>query len=268
MDRLRVDSVEIEYEVRGLGEPVLLIHPSLMVDGLVLPLLAQPDFASHYRVIHYYRRGYLGSSLGSEPLTIPREASDAAGLLRHLEVPNAHIVGHSMGGLIALQLAVDAPELVRSLALLEPPIRWVPSGKAAFEKANLPMLNAYRSGNKRQALEMFGDNVFGPNWQDVVERSIPGSAEQALNHMDTFIQEQPAIQAWQFGPEQAALIRQPVLSVVGTRSNRMMKEGRDLLHSWLPQTEDFDPQSNHLLQIQDPTGVAHALMEFWSRHGR
>jgi pimeloyl-ACP methyl ester carboxylesterase len=266
MEHLQIDSAVIEYQVQGKGEPVLLIPLSLVADGLGCPLFAQLELASRYQLIHYHRRGYLGSTLGSEPLTGPRQAEDAAALLRHLGVKTAHVAGHSFGGLIALQLALDAPELVHSLALLEPPLRMVPSGKAAFERINLPMLNAYRAGDKQKAVELFSDAVFGPNWQTIIAQAVPGSVAQSVRDVDTFIQEQVAFQEWQFGLKEAAAIRQPVLSVLGARSNPFMQEGRALLHSWFPQTEDLDVNATHLLQMQDPSGVAHGLAGFFSRH--
>jgi pimeloyl-ACP methyl ester carboxylesterase len=267
MEHLEVDGAIIEYQVQGTGEPVLLIPLSLVADGLGRPLLAQPELASRYQLIHYHRRGYLGSTLGTEPLTGVRQAADAAALLRHLGVKAAHIAGHSFGGLIALQLALDAQELVHSLALLEPPLRMVPSGKAAFERINLPMINAYRAGDRRKAVKLFSDVVFGPDWQTFVEQAVPGGVEQAVRDVDTFIQEQAAFQEWQFGPKEAGAITQPVLSVLGAAvNNPFMREGRALLHSWFPQTEDCDVPTTHLLQMQDPKSVALGLAEFFARH--
>ncbi len=267
MEYLEVDSAVIEYQVQGKGEPVLLIPLSIVGDGLGRPLLAQPELASRYQLIHYHRRGYLGSTLGTAPLTGPRQAADAAALLRHLGVKTAHVAGHSFGALIALQLAHDSPELVHSLALLEPPLRMVPSAKASFERVNLPMITAYRAGEKRKAVELFSDGVFGPNWQTFVEQSVPEGVEQAVRDLDTFVQEQAAFQEWQFGPKEASAMTQPVLSVLGAAvSNPFMQEGRALLHRWFPQTEDCDVPTTHLLQMQDPKGVAHALAAFFARH--
>ncbi len=266
MERLEVNGAVIEYQVHGEGEPVLLIPPGVIIDGLYRPLLLEPELASHYQLIHYRRRGYMGSTLGSEPLTIACQASDAAALLEHLGVKTAHVAGHSIGGQIALQLALDAPERVHSLALLEPFLQMVPSGKEGFAQKVLPMMNAYRSGNKRQAIEMFSNNVFGPGWQSVVERTVPGGVEQGMTDGDTFMLELATIREWSFGPEQARAIQQPVLSVVGVRSDLFMQEGRQLIHSWFPQAEDCDPQSTHLLQMQDPQGVAHGLADFFARH--
>jgi 3-oxoadipate enol-lactonase len=266
MEHLKIDDAMIEYQVQGHGEPVLLIPPSLTADGLGLPLLGQPELASRYQLIHYHRRGYMGSTLGAGPLTTTRQAADAAALLRHLGVSTAHVAGHSYGGQIALQLALDAPELVHSLALLEPPLRMVPSGQADLGRVFGPMLDAYRTGNKRAAVVFFSEAVFGPNWQAIVERAIPGGAEQAVKNVDTFIQELPAIRDWQFGPEQAAVIHQPVLSVLGVNSRQFMKEGRQLIHAWFPQAEDYDVPTTHLLQMQEPEAVAHGLAEFFARH--
>ncbi len=208
----------------------------------------------------------MGSTRGQAPLTFERGAADAAALLKHLQIGRAHVVGHSFGGNIAMQLAVDAPELVHSIALLETPLWAVPGGRANYEETILPMLNAYRSGEKEKSVLIFCDAVFGPNWQSIVEQAVPGGVQQAVHDVDTFIQELGSTQQWRFGAERAAGIQQPVLSVVGTRSKPFMMEGRGLLHSWFPQTEDCNVPATHLLQMQDPKGVADALAGFFSRH--
>ncbi len=266
MEHLQVHDALIEYEVQGNGETVLLVPLSVISDGLGRPLFRQPELASRFRLIHYHRRGWMGSTRGQAPLTIVRMAADAAALLRQLDVKRAHIVGHSIGALVALQLAADEPELVHSLALLEPPLRLGSTGKESYERTMVPMLDAYRSGDKRKALEIFANAVFGPNWQLIVEQAAPGAIEQAVADMDTFIQEQPAIDDWQFGPSEAAAITRPVLSVMGIHSTPLAKKSRELLHSWFPQFEDLDVDATHLLQMQDPKGVALGLAQFLSRH--
>ncbi len=266
MERLEVGGAVIEYEAHGDGEPILLIPVSVVGDGLGRPLLAQRELASRFRLIHYHRRGYLGSTLGPDPLTIARQASDAAALLTHLGVRRAHIAGHSLGGLIGLQLALDVPQLVHSLALLEPSLPMVPSAKANFGRLFPPVFEAYRSGNSRKAVEIFSERIFGPNWQSNIEQSVPGGVEQGVKDFGTFIQELGPMQEWQFGPSEAAAISQPVLSVKGVHSDQFQQEVRELIHAWLPQTEDCDIESTHLLQMQNPAAVAQGLAGFFSRH--
>ena len=97
MERVALDGVEIEYEVTGAGEPVLLIHGSVIAEG-GKPLMSALALADRYQVIRYHRRGYLGSSLPGGPVSMARQAADARALLQHLGVDKAHIVGHSYGG--------------------------------------------------------------------------------------------------------------------------------------------------------------------------
>jgi pimeloyl-ACP methyl ester carboxylesterase len=119
LERAKTDRSELEYEVSGRGEPVVFIHGAFIADTF-RPLLAEPSLAGRYRLILYHRRGYAGSSRASEPVSVARQAADCRALLRHLGVERAHVVGHSYGGIVALQLALDTPGVVHSLALLEP----------------------------------------------------------------------------------------------------------------------------------------------------
>lgn len=266
MQRLTVDDAEVEYEVRGDGEPVLLIPLSVIIDGLAKPLYGRDELAGKYQLIHYRRRGYAGSSRGTEPLTIARQAADAAALLRHLGVERAHVAGHSYGGIIALQLALDAPAQVHSLALLEPALRAGPIGKAHIERTVVPARQLFVAGDPAGFVISFTDGVFGPGWQPVLERRLPGATAQAIADAGAFFDEQPALLQWKFDREEGARIKQPVLSLVGRRSGPIFPEGRAVLHEWLPQTEDWDVDSTHMLQIEDPGGVARGLAEFFGRH--
>ena len=103
MQRVNVNSADIEYEVQGSGEPVVLIHGQILADAFY-SLRAEPCIANNFRVIAYHRRGFAGSSRASAPFTIGQQAADGCALLRHLGIPRAHIAGHSYGAAIALPL--------------------------------------------------------------------------------------------------------------------------------------------------------------------
>src|SRR5204863_8294161 len=103
MERAALDNVAIEYEVAGTGEPVLLIHGSVLADG-GKPLMSAPALAHTFRLIRYHRRGYGGSTHPVAPISIAEQASDAARLMRFLGVDAVHVIGHSYGGVVALQL--------------------------------------------------------------------------------------------------------------------------------------------------------------------
>jgi len=178
------------------------------------------------------------------------------------------VVGHSYGGVIALQLAHDRPELVGSLALLEPALQMVPSGPGHVARNIVPAVERYRSGDVAGALDTFLGAVFGPGWRVVVEEAVPGAVEAtAVDAAMFFGVEVAAIRAWTFGPEEAASITQPVLSVLGVQSAPTFHDGRRQLHAWLRQVEDVDvEETNHLLQMANPDGVAVGLRAFFGRH--
>ena len=173
---------------------------------------------------------------------------------------------------IALQLAADRPELVHTLALLEPlgVQMGAPSAGAFFEKAG-PALAAYGAGDREGAMAGFLSVVCSLDWETcrtVIEQHVPGGVAQAMEDADTvFGSYLPALSAWQFGPEQAAAISQPVLSVLGTETERLFVDGHELLHAWFPQVEDCTIEGvAHLLHLQRPEPVAQGVAEFFARH--
>jgi pimeloyl-ACP methyl ester carboxylesterase len=254
MNSARVNGVQLEYEVRGSGEP----------------LLSDPALVERYGLITYHQRGQVGSTRSPAPVSFAQHAADAAALLGHLGVRRAHVAGHSSGGDIALQLAFDRPDLVQTLALLEPALMSVPSAAAFFESAG-PALAAYRSGDREAAMAAFLSAVCSLDWETcraVLEEHVPGGTAQAIKDADTFFGSYlPALGAWQFGPNEAAAIHQPVLSVLGTQSERLFVEGRALLHSWFSQAEDLTIEGvGHLLHMQRPQHVVRGVAAFLGRH--
>jgi pimeloyl-ACP methyl ester carboxylesterase len=262
--------VELEYEVRGEGEPVLLIHGAIIADAFA-PLLSQASLTEGYRVVNYHRRGYAGSTHSAEPVSIAQQAADARALLDVLGIERAHVAGHSYGGLIALQLAVDAPGRVHSLALLEAGTLWCDHPAEATEVLQ-PIVQLYEAGDVASAIEAFGVAVAGPRFREAINRTLsPGWFEQAVDDVDTLFQiELPAMFDWRFTPEMAARITQPVLSVLGNESvavDPWAIEEHELLQAWMPQTEAFIlPGATHALQMMNPADMAAGLAQFFKRH--
>lgn len=266
MKRVPVQGGELEYEVRGQGEPVLLIHGGVIAEAW-LPVMDEPAL-SNYRLICYHRRGYAGSTAPAAA-SIRQHAADAITLLHYLEIERAHIVGHSGGGVFALQMFLDAPGMVHSLSLLEPSLTMVP-GASEFAKATMaPMWNNYNAGNPIEALDIFMRGVGGNNWRTEVARTVPGGPEQAEQDAETFFEENrmPADGPWQFDEKKAENTSQPVLFMWGSETLPFLKNGRDLVHKWFPQTEDYRVQGvNHSMQMIDPQSVAEGIADFLKRH--
>jgi pimeloyl-ACP methyl ester carboxylesterase len=269
MDQAKVNGGELEYEATGSGEPVILIGTGPIADSF-LPFFSEKALIERYHVIRYHQRGQVGSTPRLGPVSFAEHAVDAAALLGQLGISRAHVAGHSTGAIIALQLTVDRPDFVHTLALLEPPLTGAPSTAAFFAKAG-PALAAYGAGNRERAMVEFLSVVGGLDWEtcrSVIEKHVPGGVAQAMKDADTFFGSYlPALKAWQFGPEQEAAISQPVLSVLGTETERWFVDGHELLHSWFPQIEDCTIEGvGHLLHMQCPEPVAKGVAEFFARH--
>ncbi len=115
MSTATVGPVELYYEEQGSGDPLLLIM-GLAADSTAW-LYQVPDFARHYRTITFDNRGVGRSAKPAGPYSIAGMADDAAGLLDVLAIERAHVVGVSMGGMIAQELALRHPARVRGLVL-------------------------------------------------------------------------------------------------------------------------------------------------------
>lgn len=273
MNRANINGVELDYETRGSGEPVVLVHAGIFADWFK-PLMDEPALASRYRVVSYHRVGYAGSSRAVGPVSIAEQAAHLRGLMRHLGIERAHLVGHSSGGNIALQLALDAPDLVRSLVLMEPalPVTTLGSERMLSMRAAMaPVFEAYRAGDKARAVDGFMRGVSGPGYRVVLEQALPGAFEQAIADADTFFgQELPSLQQWTLTREDAGRVTQPTLSVVGAKSMQLWpiwSERHEMLLAWLPKAEGLVlADATHLLHVQHPRAVAEALAAFFARH--
>ena len=268
MERAKVNGIELEYEEKGSGEPVLLISP--VVAGAFVPFMSVAALVDHYRLIRYHKRGWGESTHTAAPVGITDHASDAAALLDHLGIDRAHVAGHSSGGSIALQLAFERPDVVHTLALLEPSLFTVPSAEALLRRA-APSVEAYQRGDHAEAVAGFLSLVSGlerDTCRRVIDEHVPRGVAKATEDADTFFGvELPAVAAWEFGSEQAAVISQPVLSVLGSDTERLWVEVADRLGAWFPQAEQLVVDGvGHLLQMQRAEPVARGVAEFLGRH--
>ena len=268
MERARTDGAELEYEVSGRGEPVVFIHGAFIADTF-RPLLAEPSLAGRYRLILYHRRGYAGSSRASGPVSVAKQAADCRALLHHLGVERAHVVGHSYGGIVALQLALDTPGVVHSLALLEPGLM-VGTSAQGYRESLVRGVERYREAGAEVVVDEFLQARW-PGYHATLNRVLPGAFDQAVADAETwFEREAPGQLAWRFGEAEVRRISRPTLSVLGGESAALWSrfgETHRLLLGWLPHAEECVlPSTTHFMQIQDPRGMAEALAAFWARH--
>jgi pimeloyl-ACP methyl ester carboxylesterase len=262
LQRVAVGAVEIEYESRGAGEAIVFVHHGAGADWFT-PLLEEPALSQCFRLVLYHRVGYAGSSALTGPMTFEGEAATFREFAGAIGITQAHIVGHSASGCMVLQFALDAPDVVHSVAVLEPALMAVPSppdvGRA---------LELYRAGKRAAAVETFLQATCGPDADSVVEHMVPGALSQFLADADTFFShELPALRRWTFGPSEARRLQQPVLAVVSERRDSRFDQRQQLLVEWLPHVEPYVlANAGHLLHLNNPRPLAERLSAFCSHH--
>jgi pimeloyl-ACP methyl ester carboxylesterase len=132
-----VNGLEMYYEIHGSGHPLVLLHGAYMTTDMMGPLLS--GLAETRQVIAVEQQGHGRTADVDRPITYEQMADDTAALLEHLEIARADVVGYSMGGATALQLAIRHPALVRKLVV----------ASATFRSDGMPA----------EALEMFPSNT-------------------------------------------------------------------------------------------------------------
>jgi pimeloyl-ACP methyl ester carboxylesterase len=110
-----IDDLSMYYEIHGRGRPLILLHGAYMTIDTMGPIL--PELAKTRQVVAVEQQGHGRTADVDRPLTYEQMADDTAALMRHLGIDEADVVGYSMGGGIALQLAIRHPDLVRKLVV-------------------------------------------------------------------------------------------------------------------------------------------------------
>jgi pimeloyl-ACP methyl ester carboxylesterase len=189
-----VNGLQMYYEIHGSGgTPLLLLHGGLFDIDLQFGELL-PSLAASRQVIAADFQGHGRTNDIDRPLTVADLASDVIGLLRHLDVARADVFGFSVGGAVALHLAIRNPELVRKLIVSS--VSFHPDGDRPENKdaagsmsvdmiAGTPMEQAYLAKSPhpdREHLQGLLDKLssFDPDFAGWSDAEIQGIAAPTL----------------------------------------------------------------------------------------
>ena len=141
-----VNGITLYHEIYGQGEPLVLLHGGLMTIGEMSTLLE--PFAKTHKVIAVELQGHGRTADTDRPLAFATMGDDIAGLLDQLNIPQADIVGLSLGAAVGLRTAIQHPEKVRRLVVISSP--YAKSGWYPEAQKGMGQVGAAMAGNMMQ----------------------------------------------------------------------------------------------------------------------
>ena len=267
-DHIDVGDVELEYWERGPRDApaVFLVHAGVFGEWF-RPVFDEPALDG-FRVVRVHRAGYGTSSRPRGHLTLADHARQCCRLLRELGIRQAHWIGHSSSGCIGLQAALDEPDLIAGLVLIEPaPKPAGPSTEILGREVVGPAMAAAGAGDFARATDTFLRGVDGPAYRNVVETALgEGAFDRIVRDASYFFTDEiAAAHEWNLDPERASRIAVPTLIVTGGDSatvTSMYDETATLLAGMLPAARHVVlPGVRHGMPLQDPAAVARLVAE-------
>lgn len=268
MNKVHVYGIDLHYLDLGNGDPVVMIHGGGATDYRTWASVID-RFAEKYRVIvpslrYHYPNEWVGD--GSD-YTSETHARDIAALIETLGLAPAHIVGSSLGSIIALVLTRERPELVRSLVLGEPVFfAWLQKNASDTFPTMAVFRQAALEGKYEEAARRFADGVIGPgafdrmpelDRQKMVDNArLLTLPEEAYNRAHST-----------FSREDARAITTPTLLLRGDSSPKLFLMANDELAKEMPEAERAQiPHASHLLQGMNPQVYSDTVLSFLARH--
>ena len=273
MPTTTVRDIELYFEEHGSGDPLLCIM-GFATDSTGW-LLQVPDFAQHYRTIVFDNRGVGRSAKPAGAYTIHEMADDAAALLDHLDVDRAHVLGLSMGGMIAQELVLRHPHRVRGLVLAatfpEPDVATEEQRKILFTQMGGTITEAGEMKIDFTALNplMFFQHllplVFNPSF---IQTDLPRLMQMfsgALQYgfsIEAILGQMQAIMAHK-ATDRLATITAPTLVLTGDADRLISPANSDVLAKSIPGARLVRvPGGSHGFNIEMPDLFNGAVLDF------
>ncbi len=262
MPRILCNDVALRVEEVGSGPPLLLI---MGLGASLETWIAQRDvFSTRHRVVMFDNRGAGASDCPPPPWTVPDMAADAVAVLDALRIERAHVLGVSMGGMIAQEMAIRWPERVDRMVVALSFARPDPVRRAFL---------LFRRWARLQGVDLVQEGVANLPWL-VSPRVLndPGRLEEILGVVGTM----PLMPADAYAHQIDAILEHDTLSRLGRvrAPTLVLAAAEDVLTPLYLSREIVNaiagaqmvvlPRGNHAVQIEEPAAFNAAVLEFLS----
>ena len=260
----QLDDLRIYYEVHGQGAPLVMIRG--LGSNLDHWYAQAPTFSQYYKVIMFDNRGIARTNDPGGDYTVPMMAADTLGLMDGLELQKAYVMGLSMGGMIAQELAINCPDRVKGLVPFcthcggTEQVGPSPEVSALFKEMvfeNTPEAKVKAASTlfDRQTLEHSPEI---PTYYSEVSLKNPAKAEilikqwQAVLQHDTF--------------DRLPRITAPTLVITGAEDLLIPPANSKTLAEKIPRAElMIIPGGGHQILIEQPALCNEAILDFLRR---
>jgi pimeloyl-ACP methyl ester carboxylesterase len=251
------DEVKLYYEEVGQDTPILFVHEFAGDHRSWEPQLR--EFGRRYRCITYAARGYRPSDVPSDPAayTYMHVMRDAVTVLDHLQIDRAHLIGLSMGGYTALQVALNHPGRVRSLVLAgtgSGSERWYTEDfhkrsrdlAAQFEKeGSAAVAQTYGRGASRITFEIKDPRGFAEFSRQLAEHDAQGSSHMSRGFQGA----RPSLYDFEADIRK---LEMPALIIVGDEDERCIEPGFFLKDTLIASGLVILPKTGHVVNLEEP----------------
>ncbi len=252
-----VNGIRIHYEVLGEGSPLVLIHANPFDRRLWLYQAAH--FSTFFRVINVDIRGYGFSDKSTSRTSIVEMAEDVVGVLRHEGAKEAIVAGISVGGVIALQLGLDHPEIFKSLILVG-----CSSGPGGRYQERI---DGYTKGVEEYHIQHLRALVS----KDFSESRLGRYLLDYFTEWDKLLNGEAIVEIFKALQDREVTsrlgeLKMPVLVINGeydnslTRSREMSRRIEGAIHRMIPRT-------GHACCLEDPMAFDEIVIDFLKTHG-
>ncbi len=247
-------SLQLAKNNQALDKQTLVFIHGLFGDLANLGIIAR-YFENDYDILRLDLRNH-GHSFHSNEMTFHAMATDVKNLLEHLNIHNAVVIGHSMGGKVSMKLADIAPELVAKLVIIDiAPIKYV-EDRHQHIFAGLFAVQHSEAKNRTQAQTAMQPHIKEKGIQQFMLKSFdPSKPERFLFNLTALKQNYDTISEWE-----DVSVNKPVLFIKGALSDYIKSEHKQIVLKQFPQAKLFIvSNADHWVHATKPQTVIRAI---------
>ncbi len=267
--KIKTDKISLNYEIEGEGDCLILIHG--FSDNLSMWYNQIPEFSKRYRILSLDVRGHGKTEAPEGEFSMNLFAKDVRALLNGLHIEKACVLGYSMGGRIALQFALDYPEMVTGLVFANSGI----TGKdyqmpeeqmREMMERRQQMMEMFKTANMETIADTMAERSMSPGIRDANPALFKKYKEIKMKNSPKYYT--PIMQAMMTAaadPPDLSRIKCPVLIIAGEQDGFMSLDIAEYMKKTIRQASLKVFPTGHASALEAPNDFNQAVLDFMKR---